>query len=123
MGQLRIREQAIGNEAAAGRAIATIEMTQDNAKVVLSDMRELGAAGTFAHGPHKGGGGLEPLIHPDVTAHIELNAGLRSVDSIGVGHARPLPEGRMRAALRATSTVFGPVNRASPMTSSAPVFL
>src|SRR6267143_497618 len=40
MGQLRVDEQAIGNQAVSRCAIATIEVAKDNSKIILADVRE-----------------------------------------------------------------------------------
>ncbi len=55
VGQLRIGEQAIGNQPSACGAVAAREVAEDDAKIVVADVRELRTAGTVAYRPNVGG--------------------------------------------------------------------
>ncbi len=87
VGQLRVGEQAVRNEPAARGPVAAGQVVQDDAKIVLADVRELRAAGTFARRPDVRGAGLQPVVDADVAARIQLDAGLGHVQPVGVGRS------------------------------------
>src|SRR5258706_7879731 len=76
MGKRRVSEHAIGNQPIAGIAISSGQIVANNPKIVFGYMRELRAASAFPDGPHVRCAGFEPVIDPDVTPAIHVNAGL-----------------------------------------------
>ena len=73
MGKFRVGEEAIGNKSAKGRAVAAVEITEHDAKIVVAGVRELRAAGTVAHGPNIGRGGLKSFVDVNITSGVEFN--------------------------------------------------
>src|SRR5262245_17074331 len=84
VGEWRICEHTIGNEPIARATVLTREIVANDAKVVFGYVRELRAARTFSNGPDLRSTRLQPLIHANVAATIQLNAGLLKSDSGGV---------------------------------------
>ena len=84
VGQLRIGEQAIGDEAAVRGTPATGEVVMDNAKIVEADVRELRTAGAIAHCPDIGSASLELLVDANVAARIQINGCFGQVQPIRV---------------------------------------
>ena len=74
VGQFRVGEQAVGNEPAARGPAAAGEVVQDDATIVLADVRELRAAGAFARRPDVRGAGLKSVVDADVASRIQLDA-------------------------------------------------
>ena len=86
-GEGRVCELAVGNQPVARAAFAAGEIVPDDAKVVVGYVRELRAAGTFAHGPDIGRGRLQPLVDANVTTAVQLDPGLLEPDPGGVRNA------------------------------------
>src|SRR5262249_5214038 len=85
--QLRVREQAVRNEAVACAATAARQVVPDDAEVVRGDVGELRAAGTLADCPDAWRARLEPIVDADVAARLQLDAGQFEPDAVGVGSA------------------------------------
>src|SRR5260370_17790941 len=68
-------------------ALATGRVVPDDAKVIDRDVGELRAARAFADGPDIGRGRFQPLVHANVSAIVELDAGLLETDAGGVRDA------------------------------------
>src|SRR5262249_34275023 len=84
VGEWRIGEHAIWNQPIARAAVPTGQIVPDDLKVVAGDMRELRATGTFPERPDLGRTRLQPLIHANVAATVQLNASLLKPDPGGV---------------------------------------
>ena len=76
-----------GHLPSGGHAIAARQIVAHDAKIIEGDVREVRAARAIAHGPHIRRGGFEPLVHFDVTAISEFDAGEFQADAVGVGRA------------------------------------
>ena len=87
VGQFRVGEQAVRNEAAARGPAAAGQVVQHDAAIVLADVRELRAAGAFARRPDVRGAGLKPVVDADVAACIQFDARPGRVQPVGVGRA------------------------------------
>ena len=59
----------------------------NHSKVVMADVGELRAAGRFAQRPDAGSRGLQLLVHLDVAAIAEFDAGKLQADSQSVRRA------------------------------------
>src|SRR6266851_3560945 len=82
--QFRVGEHAKGNQAIAVGAIAAAQVRVHDVVVIETDVCELWTARAIAHRPDVFRGGFQPLISPDVTALVELNAGFIETDSVAV---------------------------------------
>src|SRR4029077_8101511 len=87
VGQLRVGEQAVRDEPAAGSPIAAGEIVQDDATIVLADVRELRTAGAFARSPDVRGAGLKSVVNADVAARIQLDTCLDHIQPVRVGRS------------------------------------
>src|SRR5271166_696162 len=88
MGKGRVGEHAIGNQPIARAAVPSGQVVPDDAKIIDRGMRELRAAGAFADRPDIGRGRLQLLVDADVTASVQLDAGLLEPD-LGVVRKAP----------------------------------
>ena len=87
MGKQRISEHAIRNQSFARAAVAPRQIVTNDPKIVLGYVRELWAAGAFPEGPNVPRTRLQLIVHANVTATVQLNAGIRKPHSCGIGDA------------------------------------
>src|SRR4051794_40140473 len=71
----RVREHATGNQLIARAALPPSEIVPDDPKVVVGDVRELWAAGAFAHSPDIGRSRLQPVIDANIATSVQFDAG------------------------------------------------
>src|SRR5262249_6375415 len=87
VGERGVREHAIRHEPIARAAATSGEIISDDPKIVLRDMRELWTTRAFPNGPHPWRTRLKPLIDTNISAIVQLDAGLLKSDPGRVGHA------------------------------------
>src|SRR5262249_28131066 len=71
-------------ETAGRHAVEAGEVVANHADIVVTDVREVGAAGAVAHRPHAGGRGPQPLVNLDEAAVVPLDPGGLQADVVGV---------------------------------------
>jgi hypothetical protein len=83
----RIGEHAIRHEPVARAAVRSGLVVRDDAEVVDRCVRELRAAGTLTESPDIGGRRFKPVVHADVAARVQLDAGFLKPDPGRIGDA------------------------------------
>src|SRR6185369_13775356 len=102
----------------ARRAVPPREIVPDDAEVVERHVRILWASGAFANRPDVARAGLEAVVHAEIAARVQLDAGDLQPDPVGVGRASSRHE--EVAALDASLT--GPRAQGDPDAFSRPPF-
>src|SRR5262249_53292311 len=87
MRELRVGEHAVRHQPVARAARSAGQIISNDAKVIAGRMRELRAAGAVAHGPDVGRGGLQSVVDANVSAGVQLDAGLLEPDPVRVWNA------------------------------------
>jgi len=85
--QRRVGEHTIGDQAAAGSAIAANQILADDAEVVGRHMGELWTAGALANRPDVGRARFEPVVDRDISPYVERDTGELEPDPFGIGDA------------------------------------
>jgi hypothetical protein len=87
MGKRGVSEHAIWNQPIARAAISSCQVVTYDTKIVFGYVRELWAAGAFPESPHVWRSRLQPVIHRDVAATVQFDAGLLKSDTGGIRNA------------------------------------
>ena len=85
--ELGIDEGAVGDQPIAGAPDFPSEVVTHHPEVIERHVRELRATGALAHRPDSGRGGLEPIVHLDEAARVELDSCLLEPDLARVRRA------------------------------------
>jgi hypothetical protein len=86
-GERRVGEQTEGNESIARGPVAPGQVVTDDAKVVLGDVGELGAAGPLPQCPDISRSGLHFVVDLDVAASVHLDPSRFKSNPSRVGRA------------------------------------
>jgi hypothetical protein len=106
MGERGISEHAVWNQPIMCGPISSRQIITDDPKIVFGYVRELWAAGALSHGPDVWRTRFQPTIDANVTAAVQLNAGLSKSNS---GRVRNAPNRRQNiAAIDVLLTRRGP---------------
>ena len=84
MGEWGISEHAIWNQPITRAAVSSCQIVTYDSKIVFGYVSELWAAGAFPHGPYLWRTRFQPSIDANVTATVQLNAGLLQSNSGGI---------------------------------------
>ena len=77
----------MGDQAAAGSAIAANQILADDAEVVGRHMGELPTARALANRPDVGRARFEPVVDRDISPCVERDTGELEPDPFGIGGA------------------------------------
>src|SRR5215470_17080413 len=84
MGERGISEHAIRNQPAMPAAISACQIVTYDPKIVFGYVRELRAAGAFPYSPYLRRTRFQPAVDANITAPVQLNAGLLKSNPGGV---------------------------------------
>ena len=73
MGKFGIGKEAVGNKAAARRAVTARKVVENDATIIFADVRELRAAGAFTRRPNAGRARFEPFVDTNVAARFYID--------------------------------------------------
>src|SRR5690349_13067550 len=80
MRQRRIRKQAVRHQPTARAALSARHVVLDNTEVIDGNVGELGATRAFTDRPYVRRRRLQRIIHANVTALVDLDAGFLEPD-------------------------------------------